>query len=174
MRRLSRRASWKSSWQQDCQELNGNRAGTMSTGSADTRSLSMPPRSRRAAHVLHSLRDSNRFLKEFPDRRAPKTPRRGTVRRKVKRWDGIQRTTTVWDSLRRVSWPFHRMSGKATQVGINFLLRIPNCGFPPVTVSFIFTNRASRDVGLRCESRSPTFNRTTLVLFWINIHRNRY
>ena len=164
MPRLSRRASWKSFRQQDCQEFNRYRAGSMPTHQASARSLSMPPRSRRAAHVLHSLRDGSRSTREFPDHRAPSTPKRSSVRRKVKRWDGIQRTTAVWDSLRRVSSPLHwdiLDSGSCR----NFPRRIPSCGFPPVTVSLIFTNRASRDVALLCECRSPTFNPTTLALF---------
>lgn len=160
MPRLSRRASWKSFRQQDCQEFNGYRAGTMPTHLAGARSLSMPPRSRRAAHVFHSLRDGSCSTREFPGRRAPTTPKRSSVRRKVKRWDGIQRTTTVWDSLRRVSFPSHRdvRDGGSCE---NFPRRIPSCGFPPVTVSFIFMSRVSRDVALLCEYRSPTFNPTT-------------
>ena len=173
MPRLSRRASWKSTRQQDCYERNGHRAGTMSTDPASARSLSMPPRSRRAAHVLHALRDGNRSTRELPDRRAPTTPKRSSVRRKVKRWDGIQRTTMVWDSLRRVSCPGHRHVRDCGSCW-NGPRRIPSCGFPPVTVSYIFTNGASRDVARRCEYHSPTFNRTTLALFWTNTHRNRF
>ena len=107
MPRLSRRASWKSSRQQDCQEFIGRRAGAMPSNPAAARSLSMPPRRRRAAHVLSSIRDGNHFPRELSDCRAETTPRRSSVRRKVKRWDGIQRATTVWDSLRRVSFSSH-------------------------------------------------------------------
>lgn len=79
----------------------------------------------------------------------------------------------VWDSLRRVSVPGPGRVRDGGSCG-NGPRRIPSYAFPPVTVSCIFTNRASRDVARRCEYRSPIFNRTTGALFWTYTRRNRF
>ena len=62
----------------------------------------------------------------------------------IKRWDGNQRMTSKWDSLRRVS----RHTTRRRSIHRLTAYRIPSFGFLMGTVWFTSTNEASPDAGL--------------------------
>jgi hypothetical protein len=88
--------------QQDCLELNGHRAGMTPSNRECARNTATILKRRRTAEACYPSQDKFRLARKIPNRKAAAMTPSSSVRKSVKRWDGIQRTTTVWDSLRRV------------------------------------------------------------------------
>ena len=100
-------ASWKPTGPHDHLEYSGCRAGTMPIDRACARINSTTSTDPFATQSSSTCYGAIAFDGEYPDGRAASAMRNTSVRRRVKRWDGIQRATTVWDSLRRVCIPVH-------------------------------------------------------------------
>ena len=139
------------------------RKGNLSKSTPGSRSSSPSASSRRVQKLNSYLSKIASKSAENLSRAAESSDESMELLRKtnIRRWDGTRRTTTNWDSIRRVSSSNHVFMLSEVETSANMLFRILNFGFPMVTAWYISTLKVNQGEVPLCVFHLLLSNRAT-------------